>query len=217
MATAMFTGLVEEIGSIIKIESKGSGLTLTIRGNVVMSDLSIDDSISVNGACQTVIGVHGNEFRVDTVQETLLKTTLGSLKVGDSVNLERALQLSDRLGGHIVQGHVDCVGRVQSIVNVSGGGWQLWITFPQDFRKYVVPVGSICINGVSLTVARVKDNTCMIAIIPHTLSVTTIGGLTVNSNVNLEFDILGKYVENMIIHGEKKNSVFDSYLDQPGM
>ena len=204
MALDMFTGLIEEIGSITKIESKGSGLTLSIRGKAVMSDLAIDDSISVNGACQTVIAIEGNEFRVDTVQETLLKTTLGSLKVGDTVNLERAFQLSDRLGGHIVQGHVDCVGRVQSIITVSGGGWQLWITSPQEFRKYIVPVGSICINGVSLTVARVKDNTCMMAIIPHTLAVTTIGSLTVNAQVNLEFDILGKYVENTIIHGEKK-------------
>ena len=213
----MFTGLIEEIGTIVNIESKGSGLTLSIRGNTVMHDLAIDDSIAVNGACQTVIDVNDDVFKVDTVQETLLKTNLGSLKKGDAVNLERALQLSDRLGGHIVQGHVDCIGRVQSIVNVSGGGWQLWIAFPHEYRKYIVPVGSICINGVSLTVARVKDNTCMMAIIPHTLSVTTIGSLTVNANVNLEFDILGKYVENMIVHADKKTSVFDSYLDQPGM
>lgn len=212
----MFTGLIEEIGNIKKIEHKGSGITLTIRGKKVMSDLAIDDSISVNGACQTVIAVNGEEFRVDSVEETLLKTTLGSLKVGDSVNLERALQLSDRLGGHIVQGHVDCVGRVHSIATVSGGGWQLWISFPEQYRKYVVPVGSICINGVSLTVARVQGNTCMLAIIPHTLAVTTIGSLTVNAQVNIEFDILAKYVENMIGMKEKHSSL-DSLMDQPDL
>ena len=141
---------------------------------------------------------------------------MGSLKVGDSVNLERALQLSDRLGGHIVQGHVDCVGRVHSIATVSGGGWQLWISFPEQYRKYVVPVGSICINGVSLTVARVQGNTCMLAIIPHTLAVTTIGSLTVNAQVNIEFDILAKYVENMIGMKEKHSSL-DSLMDQPDL
>ncbi len=213
----MFTGLVEEVGKISKIETKGSGLTLSIRGSKVMNDLSIDDSISVNGACQTVIAVKGDEFRVDTVKETLLKTTLGSFKVGDSVNLERALQVTDRLGGHIVQGHVDCVGRVHSITTVSGGGWELWISFPDQFAKYVVPVGSICINGVSLTVARVRNNMCMLAIIPHTLAVTTIGALTVNAQVNIEFDILAKYVENMISIKKQSSSAYDSLLDQPDL
>ena len=213
----MFTGLVEEVGKISKIETKGSGLTLSIHGSKVMSDLAIDDSISVNGACQTVIAVKGNEFRVDTVKETLLKTTLGSFKVGDSVNLERALQVTDRLGGHIVQGHVDCVGRVHSITNVSGGGWELWISFPDQFAKYVVPVGSICINGVSLTVARVRNAMCMLAIIPHTLAVTTIGALTVNAQVNIEFDILAKYVENMIGLQKQSSSAYDSLMDQPDL
>lgn len=217
LAKYMFTGLVEEVGKISRIEQKGSGLTLSIRGKKVMSDLAIDDSISVNGACQTVIAVSGDEFRVDSVRETLLKTTLGSLKVGDSVNLERALQLSDRLGGHIVQGHVDCVGSVHDIKTVSGGGWELWISFPDQYKKYVVPVGSICINGVSLTVARIQNNMCMLAIIPHTLSVTTIGMLKVGAQVNIEFDILAKYVENMVALKEKTSNAYDSLMDQPDL
>ncbi|MFM7157360.1 MAG: riboflavin synthase [Bacteroidota bacterium] len=216
-AKSMFTGLIEEVGTISKIEQKGSGLTLSIKCKNVMSDLSIDDSISVNGACQTVIAVHSEEFRVDSVRETLLKTTLGSLKVGDAINLERALQLSDRLGGHIVQGHVDCVGHVHEIKTVSGGGWELWITFPDQYKKYVVPVGSICINGVSLTVARIHNNTCMLAIIPHTLAVTTIGKLTVNAQVNIEFDILAKYVENMVALKQQTSSAYDSLMDQPNL
>lgn len=214
----MFTGLVEEVGMIVSSEVRGKGRRIRIKAQSIMSDLAIDDSVSVNGACQTVVTIHNNEFEIDSVEETLLKTTLGSFSKGDAVNLERAMAVGDRLGGHIVQGHVDCVGRVDKIITVDGGGWQLWIAFPAQFAKYVVPVGSICINGVSLTVARVQGAMIMAAIIPHTLSVTTIGSLTVNEKVNIEFDILAKYVENMVSHTtNSSSSVYTDMLNQPNL
>lgn len=213
----MFTGLIEEIGTIISSEKRGKGVRIKIKAEKIFSDLAIDDSVSVNGACQTVVGISNNVFDIDSVEETLLKTTLGNLSAGNIVNLERALAVGDRLGGHIVQGHVDCVGKVEKIQTVEGGGWQLWISFPEQYKKYVVPVGSICINGVSLTVARVQGASIMAAIIPHTLAVTTIGSLRVNDKVNIEFDLLAKYIENMVMQKTQSKSVFDDMLQQPTM
>ena len=213
----MFTGLIEEIGTIISSEKRGKGVRIKIKAEKIFSDLAIDDSVSVNGACQTVVGISNNVFDIDSVEETLLKTTLGNLSAGNVVNLERALAVGDRLGGHIVQGHVDCVGKVEKIQTVEGGGWLLWISFPEQYKKYVVPVGSICINGVSLTVARVQGASIMAAIIPHTLAVTTIGSLRVNDKVNIEFDLLAKYIENMVMQKTQSKSVFDDMLQQPTM
>ena len=213
----MFTGLIEEIGTIISSEIRGKGVRIKIKAEKIFSDLAIDDSVSVNGACQTVVGISNNVFDIDSVEETLLKTTLGNLSAGNIVNLERALAVGDRLGGHIVQGHVDCVGKVEKIQTVEGGGWLLWISFPEQYKKYVVPVGSICINGVSLTVARVQGASIMAAIIPHTLAVTTIGSLRVNDKVNIEFDLLAKYIENMVMQKTQSKSVFHAMLQQPTM
>ncbi len=215
----MFTGLIEETGTIISTEIRGTSRRIRIKAQKVLQDISVDDSISVNGACQTVVKCTSHDFEVDSVQETLLKTTLGSLKAGDSINLERAMKIGGRLGGHIVQGHVDCIAKVANISIVDGGGWQLWIEFPAQYQKYIVPVGSVCINGVSLTVARVHNNSFMSAIIPHTLSNTTIGLLKVHMTVNIEFDILAKYIENMMHFSHtdqaEKSSVLNQYIDQP--
>jgi riboflavin synthase len=216
----MFTGLIEEVGTITSVSPLGGGRRIAVQAKAIMDDIKIDDSVAINGACQTAVKVSKNSFEVDAVEETLRKSTLGKLKAGDKVNLERAAKLETRMGGHIVQGHVDCIGKVEKIIK-ENTGIQLWIAFPGDFQKYIVPVGSICINGVSLTAARVEGSKFMSAIIPHTWKVTTLASLKPGSEVNLEFDIIGKYVEKMVnphLHGgskEKKSSYFDQFRDQP--
>ncbi len=211
----MFTGLIEEIGIIKSIGNLGGGRKITVSASKIMDDLKIDDSVSINGACQTVIKVNSKEFEVIAVEETLRKTTLGSLKSGDEVNLERAMKVSDRLGGHIVQGHVDTVGKVLSIKKENTGILYRF-SFPSDFAKYLVNTGSICINGISLTTAKVESNSFDVALIPHTISVTTFKNLKQGSEVNLEFDILGKYIEKMLNHNKNsRKSNLDIYIDQP--
>ncbi|MBK9247163.1 MAG: riboflavin synthase [Ignavibacteria bacterium] len=210
----MFTGLIEEIGIIQSIHSEGSNRRITVKGELVMDDIKIDDSISVNGVCQTVIGRTVNTFDVISIEETLQKTTFHTLKSGSKVNLERAMKFGGRMGGHIVQGHIDCVGNVVSI-EMLNGSWNLWIEFPSHFSKYVVPVGSICIDGVSLTVARSESNRLMVAVIPHTYKVTILGNIKVGSIVNLEFDILGKYIEKLLKGSSTYTSVLQSWVTQP--
>lgn len=213
----MFTGLIEEIGIIKSISVFGNNRRFTIQATQVLSDLKIDDSISINGACQTIVKRDNTTFEVVAVQETLRKTTLGSFKVGNFINLERAMRLGDRLGGHLVQGHVDCVGRIFHIESTSGS-WQLWVEFPNKFSQYVIPIGSICIDGISLTVARVEGSHLMVAIIPHTFEFTTLQKNKVGDTVNLEFDILGKYIEKLFLTHGKSNSeksILDSWISQP--
>lgn len=191
----MFTGIVKDIGAVAGIRSQGTSLRLTVRyGNEhEFSDLAIDESVAINGACQTVVALGDKTFDVDTIEETLKKTTLGSFVPGTPVNLERALRPSDRLGGHFVQGHVDCVGTVLGIYDL-GGSREIKVGFPEEFQPFIVPVGSIAIDGVSLTVANVRNDSFSVAIIPYTFENTTINNLRDGEKVNLEFDILGKYI-----------------------
>ena len=191
----MFTGIVKDIGAIAGIRSQGTSLRLTVRyGNEhEFNDLAIDESVAINGACQTVVAFGDRTFDVDTIEETLKKTTLGSLAPGAPVNLERALRPSDRLGGHFVQGHVDCVGTVLGVYDL-GGSREIRIGFPEEFQPFIVPVGSIAVDGVSLTVANVRNDSFTVAIIPYTFENTTINNLRDGERVNLEFDILGKYI-----------------------
>lgn len=215
----MFTGLIEEIGVISSIQPQGKNLRITVQAQKVMDDLKIDDSVSINGACQTVVSRAKSSFEVVAVEETLRKTTFNTLSFGEKVNLERAMRVGDRLGGHIVQGHVDCVGIVSNIES-KDGSTQIWVEFPVNFSQYVVPIGSICINGVSLTVARVDNSRFMVAIIPHTLQVTILNQLKAGSKVNLEFDILGKYIEKMLFSQNHKNtedSILKSWISQPDL
>lgn len=193
----MFTGLIEEVGTIRAIETIGDGVRMSIAASVIMADLAIDHSISVNGVCLTATAVHEDSFSVTAVHETLAKTTTGALGVGSAVNLERAVRVSDRLGGHIVQGHVDCTGVVDAITHLSTG-WELWIRFPLTYAKYLIPVGSVCVNGISLTVARIEDDRFMVALIPHTIEHTTMNNTIVGNVVNLEFDVLAKYIERLL-------------------
>ncbi len=192
----MFTGLVEEIGTIVTAKPHGGVVEFIIRAKKVMDDLTIDDSININGVCQTVVKCSKDTFTVQTIKETLRKTTLGSLRAGNPVNLERALQPSSRMGGHFVQGHVDGTGSVKS-VNKQAGDWLIKVALPESFMKYVIPMGSICIDGVSLTIASVQGSEFTVSIIPHTLNVTTLGKIKPGSQVNIELDMIGKYVVNL--------------------
>ncbi len=193
----MFTGLVEETGIIERLSRKRGSVVLSIRGRKTGRSLGIKDSIAVDGVCLTVIKRRGTLFDVQAVEETLKKTSLGKRRIGDSVNLERPLSAKDRLGGHFVLGHVDTTGVVESI-RARKSSWMFYIRVSKRFSKFLIPVGSIAIDGVSLTIAELKGTLVGISIIPHTWKVTTFRDYRVGRSVNVEFDVLGKYVEQLV-------------------
>ncbi len=214
----MFTGLIEEIGYIRSANPVGGGKKFTVEASKIMEDLKVDDSVSINGVCQTVMSHTDRSFDFIAVEETLRKSTLKDFRPGKKVNLERAARLGDRMGGHLVQGHVDCRGTVLSVGHQETDRL-VWVSFPSGFSKYVVNAGSIAIDGVSLTTARVEENKFMVTIIPHTWEVTVLRELRPGIQVNLEFDIIGKYVEKFAAPhlGEPKSSgsSLDQYLEHP--
>ena len=191
----MFTGIIKDVGKVTGVTRRNGGLRLKVHyGNSSeFSTLSIDESVSISGACQTVVAVGEGWFEVDTVEETLSKTTLGSLRNGSRVNLERAVRPLDRLGGHFVLGHVDCAAVVHEIREL-GSSREIWVALPEAFAPFIVSAGSITIDGISLTVAKLEALLFAVAIIPYTFAHTTLHSLQQGSRVNLEFDILGKYV-----------------------
>jgi riboflavin synthase len=193
----MFTGLVEEKGTLKEKKTAGDGFLLTIGASKVMSDLEIGSSISVNGCCLTVVKKDAGSFTVDTIEETLKKTNLGKLSIGDNVNLERSLKADARLGGHFVLGHVDTTGTVKEVQELSNSHF-VTITFPESFKRYLIYVGSVAIDGVSMTVAQLKENSFSVGIIPHTWEETIFSSKKEGDTVNLEFDVLGKYVERIM-------------------
>ncbi|KAA1285596.1 MAG: riboflavin synthase [SAR202 cluster bacterium] len=199
----MFTGLVEELGIISKITQT----EIWIEASVVMKDLGIKDSISVNGACLTVVDLKENTFRVDVVPETLSRTDLGYLAIGDKVNLERSAQLGGRLGGHIVQGHVDGTAAITSIVE-DGTSWSIEFQIPNTLSRYIVEKGFICVDGASLTVVNCDEKSFSIALIPYTKDNTVLGLKRVGSTVNIETDIIGKYLEKLST-GDQANIELD--------
>jgi riboflavin synthase len=188
----MFTGIIEGLGEVLEITTMGEASKIRYTAPFA-HELSIDDSVSINGVCQTVIDCDTESFTTQLVEETLRKTNFGSLKTGDTVNLERSLTLQQRLDGHIVQGHVDTVARVEAIVQEETG-WLYTMQISEQYQNYIVGRGSIAINGISLTVARDMGQSFMVAIIPYTYEHTNMHTLGVGDSVNLEFDILGKYV-----------------------
>lgn len=200
----MFTGLIEEIGIITNILPHGNGRRITISCKEILTDISVDASISVNGVCLTVIEFTENSFDIIAIEETLSKTTIGLLSVNSRVNLERAMSAHMRFGGHIVQGHTDCTGIITAI-NTLSSSWEYFIEFDEQFAGLIVHAGSICINGISLTIAHCEYNSLKVAIIPHTYHNTTISDLEVGNTVNLEFDIIGKYVERMYSLNKQKH------------
>ena len=191
----MFTGIVEEVGRITHLAEGGARLVIEAPETVV--GLAVGDSIAVNGTCLTAVEVTGNSCAVQMVPETIARTALGDLAVGSEVNLERAMAAAGRFDGHIVQGHVDGVGVISSL-REEGNGRRLGIELTSDLLKYVVEKGSVTIQGVSLTVAAVTAGGIEIALIPHTLEVTTLGALAPGDRVNVETDILAKYVERLM-------------------
>jgi riboflavin synthase len=193
----MFTGIIQAIGSIQEVHSSDNGVSLKINSNTLdISDSKIGDSIAVNGVCLTATQVSDNSFTADVSNETINCTTFSDLLIGDSVNLEKSLRINQGIDGHLVSGHVDGIGKVQSI-NKDGDSSRIKILVEDDIIKYIAKKGSICINGVSLTVNSVEDNIFDVNIVPHTFSVTTLRNLSVESNVNLEIDLIARYVERL--------------------
>jgi riboflavin synthase len=196
----MFTGIVEEMGSVLRIEERPgqpreaqAGRRFCFAAQKVLADAEVGSSIAVSGVCLTVVALEPDSFSVDAVPETLSRTILGDLRVGDAVNLERPLTLEQRLGGHLVQGHVDGVGEVLAVLP-EGDGVRVTIAIPPPLRRYVAEKGSLAVDGVSLTVAGAADDRCDVALIPHTLEVTTSGGYASGTRVNLEVDLLARYL-----------------------
>ena len=194
----MFTGIVEELGRVAAIQAlPDNAIRITIEGPTVLSDANLGDSICVNGVCLTVAEQNGDQFTADVISETINRTTIGDLLAGSQVNLERPVTLATRLGGHLVQGHVDAVGVVSA--REHSENWDVvTITPPKDLLKYVVEKGSITIDGTSLTVSAVTDSTFSVSLIPATLEKTTLGIRQIGDRVNLEVDVLAKYVEKLV-------------------
>ncbi len=201
----MFTGIVEELGAVRAITPNAGGARLEIVAKTVLDDAELGASIAVNGCCLTVVELLDDGWAADAVTETLDRTTLGSLVAGDPVNLERPVRLADRLGGHVVQGHVDGVGALRDRTALPDGSTRMTFTAPAAVLRYVVEKGSITVDGISLTVAALDDQatTFDVAVIPHTLSVTTLGPKRPGDPVNLEVDVLAKYVERLLTKQEE--------------
>ena len=193
----MFTGLVEETGKLEKKVKTGEGFQFTFSASRILDDLDVGNSISVNGCCLTVVKKEAKTFSVDAIEETLKKTNLGMLEVGNRVNLERPLKADARLGGHFVLGHVDTTGIVKEVHELSNSHF-MKITFPDKFKSYLIYVGSVSIDGVSMTVAELSADWFGVGIIPFTWQETVFSDRKVGDKVNLEFDVLGKYVERIM-------------------
>ena len=192
----MFTGIIEALGELKNTKSEGSNVTFTFNCPFTQ-ELKIDQSLAHNGVCLTVIAVDGNEYAVTAIDETLQKTNLGKLQIGDKVNLERCMPAHGRFDGHIVQGHVDQIGTVTNIIE-QDGSWLFDFEYSSDSQNVTVEKGSICINGTSLTVFNSGINTFRVAIIPYTYEYTVFHALQIGDMVNLEFDIVGKYIRKML-------------------
>jgi riboflavin synthase len=211
----MFTGLIEESGTIENISKFGDGLRFKIKAGKVLEDTKVDDSISINGVCLTVVEKSKNYFTVEAVEETLKKTTLGNLKVGEKINLERSIKLSDRLGGHLVQGHVDGIGKIVGRKKLKSSVI-LNIEIPSQLAKYMIDRGSIAIDGISLTIVKTENNLMTLSIIPHTLELTTLSWKKEGDTVNIEVDLIAKYVEKLLDGESKENKITIEWLKKRG-
>jgi riboflavin synthase len=195
----MFTGIIEELGTVRSIEMRGENARMIIGARVVTEGTNHGDSIAVNGVCLTALDVQSDSFAADVSRETLSRSTLGNLKPGTPVNLERAVTPATRLGGHIVQGHVDARGTFVGVED-HGESWTVRISFPKEIGRYLVFKGSVAVEGISLTIANLADDYFEIAIIPKTWEVTNLSQLKPGDGVNLEVDVIAKYVERLVQH-----------------
>jgi riboflavin synthase len=214
----MFTGLIEEIGEIKSIVKGAKSARITIKGEKIMSGLKIGDSISTNGVCLTVTEFNKNTFAVDVMAETIRSSNFGKLKSGSYVNLERALMASDRLGGHIVSGHIDGIGTIIDLTKEENATW-VSVETSKDILKYIVHKGSIAIDGISLTVAYVNEDIFKVSIIPHTKGETTLLIKKIGDVVNLECDMMAKYIEKLLKYGDtpiEKKSINMNFLEENG-
>ena len=191
----MFTGIIEQLGTIENVQTSGSNVTLTVKA-ALAEELKIDQSLSHSGVCLTVETIEGNKYTVTAIEETLKKTSLSKWKIGTVVNLERCLRFDGRLDGHIVQGHVDTVGKCIDAIT-KDGSWEYVISFDEKFASLIIEKGSISLNGISLTIFNITNSSFTVAIIPYTYEHTNMHTLVVNDVVNIEFDMIGKYVVRM--------------------
>ena len=193
----MFTGIIEELGKVRSVERRGENARIVIDAQLVVEGTNHGDSIAVNGVCLTALDIDNNSFAADVSMETLARSTLGTLKPGTPVNLERSVTPSTRLGGHIVQGHVDARGRLLGVED-HGESWTVRFAYPAEIARYLVFKGSVAVEGISLTIAGLTDDYFEVAIIPKTWEVTNLSSLKVGDGVNLEVDVIGKYVERLL-------------------
>lgn len=200
----MFTGIIEELGAIESLEKHTGGAKIKISAKIVTENTNEGDSIAVNGVCLTALNIKKDSFIADVSQETLNRSTLGNLKTGSAVNLERAVTPSTRLGGHVVQGHVDARGEFLG-AEANGGFWTVRIGFPKDIGQYLVYKGSVSVEGISLTIANLTDDYFEIAVIPKTWELTNLSALKTGDAVNLEADVIAKYVERILLYGRKES------------
>lgn len=207
----MFTGIVEETGKVKSFD----GVNLEIEADVVLANTKIGDSISVNGCCQTVVKISGKIFTVNVSSETLRVTNFNKIKSGDIVNLERALALGERLGGHIVQGHIETVVTLSKIEKLEEF-YNMTFSGLNEFDKYIINKGSVTLNGISLTVAKMSNNALTVAVIPHTFNNTNLKTLNIGDKVNLETDVLAKYVEKIISSNKSKTPIDENFLVENG-
>jgi len=210
----MFTGIIEGSGKLLEKKSSGGGLVFRLEAGFDLTDPEEGESIAINGICLTAYNIEGRRFSVDISPESVSRTTLGQLQIGAMVNMERALKLSDRLGGHIVSGHVDCIATVSEIKKV--GDFTLFsFQLEKKLGRYIIEKGSITIDGISLTVNSCRDENFSVSIIPHTLQMTTLENLKKGSRVNIEVDVIGKYVEKLLFASSEEKKVKGSDIS-PG-
>jgi riboflavin synthase len=211
----MFTGIIEETGKVTEFCRLNTGAKLKISCKLVIEDTKIGDSISINGCCQTVVNLGTDWFEADVSEETLKVTTFDKLKTGEIVNLERALTPQSRMGGHIVQGHIDCTGKILNIQKIDNF-YNFQIEVSKDVTKYIVKKGSITVNGISLTVVECETDSFTVAVIPHTYQNTNLKYLVSGSAVNIETDVLGRYVEKFLSLSNNKNRIDENFLIENG-
>ncbi len=211
----MFTGLIEEIGTISRIDRISGGLRISVTAQKILDDLAVDHSVALNGVCLTAVNLRNNGFSAEAVGETLEKSNLSHLRVGDPVNLERALRMNDRLGGHLVQGHVNGIGKIFRFQQ-RGDNWLLEVDMPGELTRYIIPEGSIALDGISLTVAHFNGIRLGVSVIPHTYQNTVLKFRKAGDLMNVEIDFFARYIENFLRHDRGGETFSENWLKRMG-